>query len=177
MTGGWGCLWPRKAGSRLQWGPAIWDGSSWEGIQLCSADLSRASLSAVTSTPSPETYPASPAPPREESLSLPFLQTRLEIFETNVLKKRLSQKLGTERWEIQKEHFSELRFWRQLQSPLPTPRPAPPRPASPFRGTLFLSSFLWLHPCLILKTWASLFVSTGHLSRTTAEQWSFLFTH
>lgn len=95
---------------------------------------------------------------RRESFSSPCMPTRLENFESSVLKKKFNQKVGTTRSEIQKEQFS-VRFLTLTTAHHPHPIQAHP----------FLSSFLKLHLCLILKTWASLLVNTLHLSGTIAN--------
>lgn len=95
---------------------------------------------------------------RRESFSSPCMPTRLENFESSVLKKKFNLKVGRTHSEIQKEQFS-VRFLTLIITHHPYP----------FRAHPFLSSFLRLHLCLILKTWASLLVNTIHLSGTIAN--------
>lgn len=95
---------------------------------------------------------------RRERFSSPCMPTRLENFESNVLKKKFNQKVGTTHSEIQKEQFS-VRFLTLIIAHHP----------HPLQAHSFLSSFFRLQPCLILKTWASLLVNTIHLSGTIAN--------
>lgn len=67
-----------------------------EGIQLCSPDWNRADLSAVTSTLSRGMHPAAlcTATEREKAFPVSAIKVR-DFFESNVFKKKLSQRVGS----------------------------------------------------------------------------------
>ena len=95
MTRGGGYLWPPR------------QASGCSGIESSGRDpaplpgLEQSHLPAVTSTLSRGMHPAALCTTTDRKLFL-FLPSRLEIFESNVSKKKLSQKVGAK--DIERNH-------------------------------------------------------------------------